>query len=84
MSAEVLMGGVLGSIGALLAMEPVIELVRSIFRLSPSVWSWPLALLCSAAGVALAALLGFCAAVTPAVRSASMDPQTAIAQGEVN
>ena len=32
----------------------------------------------------LAAALGFAAAVTPAVKSASMDPQTAITQGEVN
>ena len=43
-----------------------------------------LAALCGAAGVALAGLLGFAAAVTPAWKSASMDPQTAITQGEVN
>ena len=44
----------------------------------------PLALLCGIAGVVLACLLGFAAAVTPAWKSASMDPQTAITQGEVN
>ena len=82
--AMALMGGVLGSVFALLAMDPVIELVRDTFKLSPSVWSWPLALLCCAAGIALAALLGFFAAVTPAAKSASMDPQAAITQGEVN
>ena len=79
-----LMGGVLGSVAALLCMEPVIEMLREAFKLSPSVWSAQLALLCGAAGVALAAALGFAAAVAPAVRSASMDPQTAITQGEVN
>ena len=34
--------------------------------------------------IGIAALLGFAAAVTPAWKSASMDPQTAITQGEVN
>lgn len=79
-----LIGGILGSIFAVLAMDPVIELVRDTFKLSPAVWSWPLALLCCGAGIVLAALLGFFAAVAPAVRSASMDPQAAITQGEVN
>ena len=79
-----LMGGVLGSIAALLCMEPVIELLREAFKLSPSVWSAQLALLCGAAGIALAAALGFAAALAPAAKSASMDPQAAITQGEVN
>ena len=79
-----LMGGVLGSGIALACMNPVIEMLREAFKLSPSVWSAQLALLCGAAGVALAAVLGFAAAVTPAVKSASMDPQAAITQGEVN
>lgn len=79
-----LMGGVLGSVFALLCMEPVIELVRDVFKLSPSVWSAPLALACCGAGILLAALLGFAAAVVPAAKSASMDPQAAITQGEVN
>ena len=79
-----LMGGVLGSAAALVCMDPVIEMLKDAFKLSPSVWSVQLALLCAAAGVALAGVLGFAAAVTPAVRSASMDPQAAITQGEVN
>ena len=79
-----LMGGVLGSAAALVCMNPVIEMLKDAFKLSPSVWSAQLALLCAAAGVALAGILGFAAAVTPAVRSASMDPQAAITQGEVN
>lgn len=78
-----LMGGVLGSGAALLCMDPVIELLKDTFRLSPSVWSPALALLCGVCGVALAVLLGFAAALSPAVKSASLDPQTAITQGEV-
>lgn len=79
-----LMGGALGSAVALICMDPVIEALKNAFKLSPSVWSTSLALLCGAAGVALAVALGFAAAVTPAWKSASMDPQAAITQGEVN
>ena len=79
-----LMGGVLGSAVALLGMNPVIELLKDAFKLSPSVWTTSLALLCALSGVLLAALLGFASAVSPAWKSASMDPQAAITQGEVN
>lgn len=79
-----LMGGILGSGIALVCMDPVIELLKNAFKLSPSVWTTSLALLCGAAGVALAVVLGFASAVTPALKSASMDPQAAITQGEVN
>ena len=78
------MGGVLGSAVALICMDPVIEILKNAFKLSPSVWSTSLALLCGAAGLILAVALGFAAAVTPAWKSASMDPQAAITQGEVN
>ena len=79
-----LMGGLLGSGMALICMDPVIEMLKDAFKLSPSVWSTSLAFLCGAAGVVLAGVLGFAAAVTPAWKSASMDPQAAITQGEVN
>ncbi len=79
-----LMGGILGSGLALLAMDPVIEMLREAFLLSPSVWTGTLAALCAGTGVALAGLLGFAAAFSPALKSASLDPQTAITQGEVN
>ena len=79
-----LMGGILGSVLALLCMDPIIEMLKDAFKLSPSVWTTSLALLCGAAGVALAAVLGFASAVSPALKSASMDPQSAITQGEVN
>ena len=65
-------------------MDPVIQMLKDAFKLSPSVWSTSLALLCGIAGVVLAGVLGFAAAVTPAWKSASMDPQAAITQGEVN
>ena len=79
-----LMGGLLGSTIALVCMDPVIEMLKNAFKLSPSVWTTSLALLCGAAGIALAVVLGFASAVTPAMKSASMDPQAAITQGEVN
>ena len=79
-----LMGGALGSAIALVCMDPVIEMLKGAFKLSPSVWTTELALLCGGAGVVLALLLGFAAAVSPAWKSASMDPQAAITQGEVN
>ena len=79
-----LIGGVLGSGIALLCMNPVMDILRDAFTLSPSVWNSSLALVCGASGVALAGLLGFGAAVSPALTSASMDPQSAITQGEVN
>ena len=79
-----LMGGILGSGIALVCMDPVIEMLKDAFKLSPSVWTASLALLCGCAGVVLAGLLGFAAAVSPAWKSASMDPQAAITQGEVN
>ena len=79
-----LIGGILGSIVALLCMDPVIELLKDAFKLSPSVWTTSLALLCAGCGVLLAGLLGFASAVSPAWKSASMDPQAAITQGEVN
>lgn len=79
-----LMGGVLGSAFALIAMGPAIELLREAFVLSPSVWTDSMAALCGTTGVVLAVVLGFVSAVSPALKSASMDPQTAITRGEVN
>ena len=77
-------GGILGSGIALLFMDYIIEVLRDAFKLSPSVWTDSLALLCGGVGVALAAVLGFVSSMTPAWKSAAMDPQTAITQGEVN
>ncbi|MDO5111130.1 MAG: FtsX-like permease family protein [Clostridia bacterium] len=81
--AMALLGGVLGSVLALLCMQPVMGVLQEAFNLSPSVWSLRLALSCGGAGVLLAGMLGFVAALIPAAKSASLDPQTAITQGEV-
>ena len=66
-----LLGGLLGSAVALICMDPVIEALKGAFKLSPSVWNTSLALLCGAAGLVLAVVLGFAAAVTPAWKSAT-------------
>jgi len=79
-----LMGGALGSGIALMGMKPVIAILKDAFKLSPSVFSPTTALLCAASGILLALALGFSAAIVPAVNAASMDPQSAITQGEVN
>ena len=78
-----LMGGILGSGMALLCMDVAIETLREAFKLSPAVWSNVLALRCGLTGVALAGVLGFVSALVPAIKSASMEPQTAMTQGEV-
>ena len=79
-----ILGGLLGSGIALLCMDSVIEVLREAYKLSPAVWTNSLALLCGGTGVALAAILGFAAAMVPAWKSAALDPQTAITQGEVH
>ena len=78
------MGGVAGSAAALICMNPAIEVLTDAFFLSATVWNWKLALGCGGAGVILACLLGFASAFLPAMHSASLDPQTAITQGEMN
>lgn len=77
------MGGVLGAAIALLSMNSVIALLEDAFMLSSSVWNAELALICGSSGVVLAVLLGFFSALVPAARSAALDPQVAITQGEV-
>lgn len=78
------MGGILGSGFALMCMGPVINMLKDAFMLSPSVWTNSTAIFCAGCGVLMAVALGFVSAVSPALKSASMDPQTAIIQGEVN
>lgn len=79
-----LLGGVIGSGLALLASGSVIDTLKDVFRLSPSVWSPALALFCTACGVLLSLGLGFAAALVPAAQSAALDPQVAISRGELN
>lgn len=77
-----LIGGILGSGIALLCMNTVIALIKDIFMLSPSIWNSRNAMICAVCGILLAGFLGFISAVYPAWKSASMDPQKAITQGE--
>ena len=76
-------GGVIGSVIAVLSMGYVIDMLKDAFMLSPSVWNASLALICGGSGVLLAVAIGFVSAVGPALRSAALDPQVAITQGEV-
>ena len=79
-----LMGGIVGSGFALICMEPVISMLKDAFLLSPSVWNASMSAFCAGCGVLLALTLGFVSAIIPAWKSASLDPQTAITQAEVN
>ena len=79
-----LIGGVLGSIIACFLLNPVMGHIQQTFRLPPSVWSPGMTALAGILGVALALLICIAAAIKPAVTSASLEPQAAITQGEVN
>lgn len=75
-------GGIVGSVLAVFSMNGVLTALKDAFRLSPSVWSGQYALYCGLAGVALALVIGVVASVYPALKSAAMDPQAAMTQGE--
>ncbi len=79
-----LIGGAVGTAAALPCMAPVLGAIQEAFNLPPSLQDVQTIALCGAAGVALALLLGAVASFYPAYKCASMDPQTAIAQGELN
>ena len=78
------MGGLIGSIAACLCMETAVELLQKVFLLPQSVWNIGAAVLCVVIGTFFSALLGFLSAMYPAVKSAGLEPQSAITQGEVN
>lgn len=77
-------GGFCGSVLACLAMQTAVELLQKVFVLPQSVWNIGIAALCVLIGTLFSALLGFLSAMYPAVKSASLEPQSAITQGEVN
>lgn len=78
-----LIGGVIGSLLALACIGPVVDFLKDSFRMSPSAWSSTLAWLCVGAGILLSLVLGVLAAISPAAKSASLDPQQAISRGEL-
>ncbi len=79
-----LIGGALGSVLACLVLNPVMGHIQQTFRLPPSVWSPGMTVLSGVLGVVLAVIICFAAALRPAAASASLEPQAAITQGEVN
>jgi len=78
------MGGLVGSAAACLCMETAVDLLQKVFLLPQSVWNLGIAALCVVIGTLFSGLLGFLSAVYPAVKSAGLEPQSAITQGEVN
>ena len=79
-----LIGGIAGSIPACLVLNPVMGHLQQTFKLPPSVWSPGMTVLAGILGIALALLICIAAALKPAAASASLEPQAAITQGEVN
>ena len=77
-------GGLIGSIAACLCMETAVDLLQNVFLLPQSVWNLGTAGLCVLLGTLFSGLLGFLSAMYPAVKSAGLEPQSAITQGEVN
>lgn len=75
-------GGIVGSLIAVFSMNGVLDSLKDAFRLSPAVWSGQYALYCALAGIGLALVIGIAASAYPALKSAHMDPQEAITQGE--
>lgn len=79
-----LLGGFAGSLLACLCMNTVVELVQRVFVLPGSVWTVGIAVICVLIGTLFSGLLGLLSAMYPAIKSAGLEPQSAITQGEVN
>ena len=77
-------GGFIGSFAACLCMKTAVDLLQKVFLLPQSVWTLGSAALCVLIGTLFSVLLGFLAAMYPAIKSAGLEPQSAITQGEVN
>ena len=78
-----LVGGLIGSAVACLCMEPAVAALEEVFKLPNSLWDVKAAVICFVSGTALSALIGFFAALYPAVKSAKLEPQVAITQGDL-
>lgn len=76
-------GGILGSVLATSSMGLINDSLKDVFMLSPSVWNWNLALKGCMLGIFIAVLLGVLSSAYPALKSASLDPQVAITEGEM-
>ena len=76
-------GGAVGSLLACLCMNSAIAMLEKVFMLPNSVWNVGSVIVCFAAGAILSVVIGFLAALYPAVKSAKMEPQAAITQGDL-
>ncbi|WP_018213449.1 ABC transporter permease [Desulfitobacterium hafniense] len=77
-------GGIAGSILGVLGVNSILTTLRSAMSLPMGQWSWSSALGNGLLGIFVALLLGFIASVYPAWKSSKLDPQEAIARGEVD
>ncbi len=79
-----LVGGLAGSIIAGFCISPIMKMIQTTFLLPPATWNIGMTILSAVLGVVLSLLICFFAAINSAIKSASLEPQTAITQGEVN
>lgn len=76
-------GGIIGAVLAALSIGTFIDLLKEVFSLSPSVWNIRIAGMGILLGVSMALAMGILSAIYPAIRSASLDPQIAMTEGEL-
>lgn len=77
-------GGIIGSFIGILGVSSVIDMIREAISLPGGQWDSEQKILFFVIGVLLALVMGFIAAVYPAIKSASLDPQEAMTKGELD
>ncbi|KMT22510.1 ABC transporter permease [Clostridium cylindrosporum] len=77
-------GGIIGSILGTICTTPILNELKDALTLPVGTWSFATALKCGGIGILAALLLGFIASIYPALKSASLEPQRAITQGELD
>jgi putative ABC transport system permease protein len=77
-------GGALGSVMGVLGVNALLEYLETSMDLPQSQWSFEMAICRGLLGIVVALLLGFLASVYPAWKSSRLDPQEAIARGELD
>lgn len=75
--------GIIGSFLGVICVNPILEFLKDSLMLPSGVWSISLAIICMLTGIIVAILLGIVSCIYPAFKSASLQPQEAISQGEV-
>ncbi|MGP1454285.1 MAG: ABC transporter permease [Treponema sp.] len=82
-SIVALIGGFFGSLLATLFMGEVVNILKDIFLMSPSVWNLKIAIISILVGCFLSLSIGIISSFYPARKSANLDPQEAIIQGSL-